>query len=205
MKILNGLNTPKKIQDYLNSLKTNFELKGETCFSPRMVLKNKTCHCFEGALLAATALRIHGQKPLIVDMVGTKDDWDHIIAVFKKNGKWGAISKTNHGVLRYREPVYRDIKELVMSYFHEYFDKKGRKTLRGFSNPVDLSRFDRLNWMTSEEDVWYIHDYLENIKHNKILTGKQISGLRKADEFEIKIGNMIEEKEPKGYKPGFGG
>lgn len=110
-------------------------------------------------MLAAAALRMHGHRPLVVDLKATEADDDHVIAVFRQHGSWGAISKTNHAVLRYREPVYASIRELVLSFFHEYFLKNGKKTLRSYSQPVDLSRFDRRGWMTSEEDVWYIPEY----------------------------------------------
>jgi len=192
LKVLKKLNTPSKIQDFLNKMKINFEENGDTCLSPRMVLKKNMCHCSEGAILAALALRVNGFPPLLVDLTAVKDDFDHVIAVFKKNKKWGAISKTNHAVLRYREPVYNLIRELVMSYFHEYFNDSGRKTLRSFSLPVNLSRFDKLGWMNSEEDLDYILDYLDKVKHYSILNKKQIHSLRKADEIEIKGGKLVE-------------
>ncbi|MDD5133245.1 MAG: hypothetical protein PHD81_02005 [Candidatus Nanoarchaeia archaeon] len=192
LKILKKLDTPKKIQDFLNKIEINFEEQGETCMSPRMVLKTKKAHCIEGAILAALALRLQGEKPLLVDLKTTKEDYEHVLAVFQKHGKWGAITKTNHAVLRYREPVYRDIKELVMSYFHEYFMDNGKKTLRSFSNPVDLSVFDDKNWATDKEDLWYIHDYLDSVKHYSILDKKQEANLRKADKIEIKAGKLVE-------------
>lgn len=188
------LNSPKKTQDFLNSLKINFEEEGDTCMSPRMVLKKGKAHCIEGALLAATALRFHGEEPLILDLEATKKDFDHVIAVFRENGRWGALSKTNHAVLRYREPVYKDIRELVMSFFHEYFLDNGKKTLRKYSAPVNLKKFDNLGWMTSEEEVWYIADHLTKIKHFDILTRSQITNLRKADEIEIEAGKLVVEK-----------
>ena len=194
VKVLKSLNTPGKIQDFLNRIPINFEEKGDTCMSPMMVLKNRKAHCIEGAMLAAAALRVHGEKPLVVDMTATKKDFDHVICVFKKDGKWGAIGKTNHPVLRYREPVYKSIRELVMSFFHEYFDDDGKKNLRSYSAPVDLSRFDHFNWMASEEDIWYIPDYLEKIKHFPILTRSQIAGLRKADRVELDAGDIVEWK-----------
>jgi hypothetical protein len=193
-KILKELNTPKKIQDFINKIPINFDYRKDTCLSPRQVLKKNKCHCIEGALLAALALRLQGKKPLVVDLTATKDDFDHVIAVFKQNGRWGAITKTNHGVLRYREPIYNSIRELVMSFFHEYFDNKGRKTLRSYSMPINLEKFDKRGWMTSEDDVWYIPDYLVKVKHYKILTRKQIRNLRKADKIEIKIGKVTEWK-----------
>lgn len=193
-KVLRKLDSPKKIQDFLNKIPANFDYEKDTCMSPRTVLKTDKCHCIEGALLAALALRFHGKKPLIVDLTATKDDDDHVITVFQEDGFWGAITKTNHGVLRYREPVYKNIRELVMSFFHEYFDDKGKKNLRSYSMPVDLSRFDKFNWMTSEEDVWEIPDYLVKVRHHKILSNKQIRNLRKADEIEIEIGKVTEYK-----------
>lgn len=192
-KILKELNSPGKIQDFINKLKVNFEENGETCMSARRVLRENKCHCIEGAFLAALALKIHGEKPLVVDLKGTKNDWDHVIAVFKKNGKWGCISKSNHACHRYREPVYRDIRELVMSIFHEYIDKKGRKTLRSFSMPVNLDRFGE-GWITGEQDLWKVHDALDKIRHFSILTNNQLRSLRKADKIEIKAGNIVEYK-----------
>ncbi len=130
-------------------------------------------------MLAAAALRLHGHKPLVVDLKATKPDYHHAIAVFKINGCWGAISKTNHAVLRFREPIYKSIRELVMSYFHEYFlNKNGQKTLRSYSRPVNLSRFDKKGWMTAEDDIWYIDEYLDRLPHKKILTPKMIKNLR---------------------------
>ena len=197
LEILRALNTPRKIQDFLGKLKINFEKKGETCMSPRTVLKKRRAHCIEGALLAAVALRLQGHKPLVVDLTANDRDEDHVITVFKQHGHWGAISKTNHAVLRYREPVYKTIRELVMSYFHEYFDDKGRKNLRSFTKPIDLSRFDPKNWMTSEEDVWYIPEYLADIPHKKILNRGQIATLRKADKTELKAGDVVQFKKKK--------
>ena len=198
--ILKKLNHPSKIQDFLNDLKINFELNGDTCMSPRKVLREGHAHCMEGAILAAAILRLHGHKPLIVDLETNDKDYDHAIAVFNKNGFWGALSKTNHAVLRYREPVYRNIRELAMSFFHEYFlDSNGKKTLRRYSLPVDLSRFDSKKWMISEEDVWFIPEALCYAKHFDLLTKSQIASLRKADEIEIKAGSLRQHLPPKGF------
>lgn len=195
LKLFKSLKSPAKIQGFLNSLKINFEEDGkDTCMSPRTVLRKRKCHCMEGAILAALALRVQGYKSLLVDLEANRKDFDHVVAVFKKNGKWGAISKTNHATLRYREPLYNSIRELAMSYFHEYFDHKGRKNLRKYSAPVDLSMFDRKGWMTTEDEVWYIPDYLSKVKHHVILNKSQIHGLRKADKIEIKAGELVEWK-----------
>ncbi len=194
VKIFKKLNTPKKIQEFLNKIPINFEENGDTCLSPRTVLNLNKAHCVEGAILAALILRINGYKPLLLDLTTTKEDYDHVVALFKENKHWGAISKTNHAVLRYREPIYKTIRELVMSYFHEYFIDNGKKTLRSYSKPVDLSRFDKLNWMTTEAELWEIPEYLGWVKHYKILNRKQINKLRKADNIEIEAGKIIEWK-----------
>lgn len=195
IKLFKRLNTPAKIQDYLNGLKFNFEKHGETCYSPRMVIKNKTAHCMEGALLAAAVLEFYGVRPAVVDLRSIKpQDDDHVIAVFKQFNCFGAISKTNHGVLRYREPVYKTLRELIMSYFHEYFLNTGQKTMREYSDLVDLKIFDYLNWRTSEEHLFVIPAKLDKVKHHKILSPQQIKNLRLADKIEIQTGKITEYK-----------
>lgn len=197
LKILRKLNTPKRIQDFLNEIPINFEEEGDTCFSPRMVLKLNKAHCIEGALLASVILRLHGEEPIIVDLEANSKDFDHVISVFKRHNRFGAITKTNHAVLRYREPVYRDIRELVMSYFHEYNDK-GTKNLRRFSLPVNLKKFDNLDWMTREGHVWEIPDFLTRVKHFDIMNRSQIQSLRKVDLIEDKAGEIVEWNKDKG-------
>lgn len=192
IKVLNKLNTPQKIQDYLNKLPINFEEDGGTARSPRQVLKLRKAHCIEGALLAAVALWYHGQKPLLLDLVTTKNDDDHVVALFKQNGCWGAISKTNHAVLRYREPIYKTVRELAMSYFHEYFKDTGQKTLRKFSRPYDLSKIKNKDWLTSGEDLWEINNALDDSFHYDILTPKQIKNLRPAEKIEVEAGKLVE-------------
>lgn len=195
MNIFRKLNTPGKIQDFINKIPINFEEENDgedTCYSPMQILSKNKCHCIEAAILAALILRVHGYQPLLVDMTASKDDFDHVITVFKKHGKWGAISKSNHFTLRYREPVYETIRELVMSYFNEYYNSDGKKTLRSYSMPVDLSIFDKHGWMTSDEEVWYIPDYLVSVKHYPILNRKQIAGLRGSDNIEIHVGKIVE-------------
>ena len=191
--LFRALNSPTKIQNFLNKIPSNFEPRGETCLSPRLVLQQRRAHCLEGALLAATILRFHGYPPLVLDLTANEQDKDHVIAVFRRFDHWGAISKTNHATLRYREPVYRTLRELVMSFFHEYFlDKNGRKTLRSYSHPVDLRRFDHTGWMTDKDSVWYINDYLFEVKHYSLLSKAQLASLRPADMIERKIGKLKE-------------
>ena len=143
-------------------------------------------------MLAALALRLQGHPPLLLDLQSSMDDDDHVVAVFKEDGLWGAISKTNHGVLRYREPVYLSLRELSMSYFHEYFLHDGRKTLRSYSTPLNLLRFDDRGWMTDEKDVWYIPKALNAARHFALLTRSQIAKLRKADKIEREMGKLTE-------------
>ena len=199
IKLFQKLNTPKKIQDYVNSLPFNFRARGVT-LSPRMVFRNKKADCFEGALFACAILEFHGHKPFLLDLRSVKKPWDydHVVAVFKQFGCFGAISKTNHAVLRYREPVYKTVRELAMSYFHEYFLNNGQKTLREYSDLFDLKYFDSLNnnidWRTTEKDISNIPDFLDKLKHHKILSEKQIKNLRKADRIEISAGKLSEYK-----------
>ncbi len=192
LRILRRLKTARHVQDYLDTLTQNYEPDGDTCLSPRRVMREGRAHCMEGAMLAALAFRLQGQKPLILDLESVSYDFDHVVALFQQHGRWGAVSKTNHAVLRYREPVYRTIRELVLSYFHEYFDPKGFKTLRRYSLPVDLSRFDKQGWVTHEEDVWFVPEYLVDVKHISLLTRSQIATLRRADPIEIKAGEIVE-------------
>lgn len=193
--IFKKLNSPQKIQDYLNTLKFNFEKNRETCYSPRFVIQNKMAHCMEGAMLAAAILEYHGHKPLVMDLRSVKPhDDDHVVAVYKKFNCFGAISKTNHGVLRYREPIYKSIRELAMSYFHEYFLNNGLKTLREYSEIFDLGFFDYLDWRTSEKNNFAIPQKLDKIKHYKILSAAQIKNLRLADDIEIAVGKLTEFK-----------
>ena len=134
----------------------------------------------EGALLAAAALRVQGFPPLLVDLEAVRDD-DHVLAVFRQRGRWGALAKSNYSGLRFREPVYRDVRELVMSYFEHYYNPLGEKTLRRYSRPVNLSRFDRIAWMTAEEDLWDIPYYLLDVPHITLLTPAMERRLNRMD------------------------
>ncbi len=198
-KLMQKLNTPAKVQDFLNTLEFNFEKparrggNGETLKSPLFTLRARKAHCMEGALLGAYILSLHGYKPLIMYIQSTKDDFDHVIAIFKKGGFYGALSKTNHAVLRYREPVYKSIRELVISYFHEYFLDNGKKTLRKYSCLLNLNIFGS-KWVTEEGNLWYIDKKLDKMKHYDIAPKKVFKNLRKADKIEIKAGKLVEYK-----------
>ena len=158
------LNTPRKIQDFLDTIPINKETVVETCTSPLITLRRNTAHCMEGALLAALALAMHGHRPLILDLKTARHDVDHLVALFKLDGYWGGITKTNHAVLRYREPVYRSVRELAMSYFHEYFLDDGRKTLRQYSTPFDLSKW-KGDWIASPDDLWDLQNAIDDSPH----------------------------------------
>ncbi|MCX6637248.1 MAG: hypothetical protein NT090_19505 [Acidobacteria bacterium] len=169
LRTLGRLDAPFKIQRFLDrEIGYNKEPNGATCYSPRLVLRHGVAHCMEGALAAAAALRVHGHPPLLVDLEAVRDD-DHVLAVFRDRGFWGAIAKSNYAGLRFREPVYRTLRELVMSYFDHYYNLRGEKTLRNYSRPVNLKRFDKTRWMTAEEDVWAIPEYLCDIPHIPVL------------------------------------
>ena len=168
---------PIDIQIFLNGLLYNSEYITN---SPKNVFLKRKANCFEGALFAAAVLRTMGHKPLIVDLVAKNDD-DHVIAIYKQNNFFGAVAKSNTTLLRFREPVYRTLRELVMSYFDFYFNTLGEKSLRTYSNPVNLSKFDKYNWMTTDNDLEFIGDYLYTIKHRKILDSKSIRLLNTAD------------------------
>jgi hypothetical protein len=192
-RLLQKLTTPSKIQDFLNSLPFNFEENGATQMSVRRSLEQGKAHCFEGALIAAAALWIGGHKPILLDLRAVHKDVDHVVALFEKGGCWGAISKTNHGVLRYREPIYASVRELALSYFHEYFLPDGKKTLRSFSRPFDLSKRGS-EWMIGEEELFDLVVLLDDSLHAEILTKAQIKQLRLADPIERRVGEIVEWK-----------
>src|SRR5215216_5687 len=190
-RVLKKLGTPRKIQDFLDTLPINKELRGDTCTSPLVTLRRNKAHCMEGALVGALALWMHGHTPLILDLKTTRDDVDHLVALFRKDGYWGGITKTNHAVLRYREPIHRDVRELAVSYFHEYFKDSGKKTLRQYSIPFDLTKW-KGDWITAEQDLWELEEAIDRSPHRSLLDRKQIAGLRRADHVEIKAGKITE-------------
>ena len=188
---LRSLDTPRKVQDFIDRLPINKERGGETCTSPLVTLRRNRAHCMEGALVAALALWMHGHKPLILDLQTCCTDVDHLVALVRKGGCWGAIAKTNHAVLRYREPIYRDVRELVASYFHEYFTDDGKKTLRRYSRPFDLRSW-KSDWITAEHDLWDLERAIDRSPHRPLLNRRQIAGLRRADAIEIRAGKLVE-------------
>jgi hypothetical protein len=166
LRALRALRTPAGVARALDAMRYHH---ADTAWSPRRVLRERTAHCLEGAIFAAAALRVLGFAPLLLDMEAEQDT-DHVLAVFQRRGHWGAIAKSNYSGLRYREPVYRTLRELVMSYFDDYWNLRGERTMRRYSRPVNLARFDRTHpdWMTTEGDIWFIAEHLCDIPHTPL-------------------------------------
>lgn len=186
LRTLRALNSPIKIQSFLDNIPYH---KAGTAYSPRMVLEHRTAHCLEGAIFAAAALRINGYPPLLLDLEAVRDS-DHVIAVFRENSSWGAVAISNYAGLRYRPPIYRSLRELALSYFNDYFNLRRERTLRNFSRPVNLQRFDRLHWMTRTDNVWFIAEYLCDIPHTRLLTPKQERSLTPIDKRALGAGSF---------------
>jgi len=189
--VLRGLRTPRRIQDFLDTIPINHEAGGGTCSSPLVALRRNSMHCMEGALTAALALWMHGQPPLVMDLKTARCDVDHLVTLFRVDGFWGGITKTNHAVLRYREPIFRDLRELAASFFHEYSLPDGRKTLRKYSAAFDLRRYEG-DWISSNENLWDLEWQIDQSRHMPLLNARQVARLRPADAIEIRAGEIIE-------------
>jgi hypothetical protein len=193
LRKLRSLKNPHGIQRYLDDMPYHL---ADTGWSPRQVLRENTSHCFEGALLAAAALRVNGYPPLIFDLEAEQDT-DHVIAIYKLGGHWGAIAKSNYTGCRYREPVYRTLRELALSYFEVYFNLRRERTLRTFSNPVNMARFDHLDWMTTEKPMWFVAEYLLTIRHFKLITPAMAKRLHRLDDRSFKAGCLGRAEKPR--------
>jgi hypothetical protein len=190
------LNTPAKIQDYLDSIPKNFESQGDTLYSPRLVMRHKTAHCLEAAAFAAAVLAYYGKKPLLLDLQSNDDDDDHVVTLFNEGGYWGAISKTNYATLRWRDPVYKTVRELAMSFFHEYYLEDGVKTMLAFSKPFDLRRYEPEEWVTTEKPLDFIAEDLDASPHSPASPVSR-SKLRRVSPLERKVLKLEEWKRPK--------
>ncbi len=188
-RVLQRLNDPIKIQNFLDAIPQNFERGGETCLSVREVLKQKRAHCIEGAMLAACALWVHGETPMLLDLKADRD-YDHVVALFRRGRYWGAISKTNPPLLRWRDPVYRNLRELAMTYLHEYANRRHQKTLRSYAGPLDLRRFDPSLWVTGAKNCWDVGFALDDLKHYPLITRAQGRHLRLRDSIEREAGAL---------------
>ncbi|HYD55804.1 MAG TPA: hypothetical protein VEB41_02745 [Burkholderiales bacterium] len=189
--VLRRLDSPRKIQAFLYALRQNFEPDGDTCRPVREVLRTRRAHCIEGAMLAAAALWVHGERPLLLDLRATRD-YDHVVALFRRNGRWGAISKTNGIGLRWRDPVYRTLRELAISYFHEYCNRAHQKTLREYSVPFDLRRVDPKVWVTNGTHAWDVCEALDQLQHFKLFDRKHLKEVARRDPFERRAGSLLQ-------------
>ena len=194
---LKRLSSPQKIQAFVNAIPINHEIGGETVLSVREVLRQRRAHCIEGAMLAAAALWVHGDPPLLMHLDCDESDYPHVVTLFRRHGSWGAISKTNGAPLRYRDPIYRTLRELALSYFHEYSNRRGHKTLRSYSTSFDLRRLDRAEWVIATKSCWTTHDRLVELRHFPLISKRQEKLLAKRDRFERKASKMVEYPRPK--------
>jgi hypothetical protein len=188
-QVFKKLDSPQKIQAFLDTLAINFhDTGGEAYLSPRQVLRVKKAQCIQGALFAAAALAYHGARPLLMDFQTAPKDEDHVVALFKQDGLWGAISKTNHVVLRWRDPVYRTVRELAMSYFNEYYLWSGKKSMRGYSRPFDLRCYPVAFWVTTESqaDLKRLEGDLDSSIHFPSVTKKILKNCRSASPIELR-------------------
>src|SRR3954468_21087960 len=193
--VLRRLDTPQKIQRYLYRLKQNFELEGDSCQTVREVLRTKKAHCIEGAMLAACAFWVHGEPPLLLDMRAVRD-YDHVIALFRRHGRWGAISKTNGIGLPGGDPVYRSLRELAISYFHEYANRRDHKTLREYSLPYDLRRVDTRIWASGTQHAWSVAEDLDDLPPFALMSGRHLKTVVRRDPFERRVGALSQHRKP---------
>jgi hypothetical protein len=191
------LDTPQKIQDFLDRLPVNFSLEGDTAMSPRRVLNARMAHCAEGAIFAAAALAYHGKRPLLMDIRALPSDQDHIITLFQERGLWGAISKTNHAILRWRDPIYVSTRELAMTYAHEYCLPGGKKSMLSFSKPFSLARYAPRSWVVAPEDLdWLLVD-LDTSPHLPIAPQHALRNRRRSSRVELLSQDVVEWSDPR--------
>ncbi|MBX9946820.1 MAG: hypothetical protein K2Y40_22280 [Reyranella sp.] len=188
--VFRKLTTPERIQAFVTALRTNFERGGDTLLSVRRVIARRHAHCIEAAFVAACGLWLLGEPPLLMDLQAEGDS-DHVVALFRRDGCWGAISKSNHVWLRWRDPVYRSPRELAMSYFHEYCADE-RKTLRTYSRPFDLSRLPTAMWITNSEECWEAGARLDDSRHYRLITRAQARRLAPRDATERRAGDLVQ-------------
>lgn len=194
--VLKRLSSPERVQAYLNATPINHEIGGETVLSVREVIRQRRAHCIEGAMFAACALWVNGDPPLVMHLDCHESDYPHVIALFRRHGAWGAISKTNGAPLRYRDPIYRSLREIALSYFHEYSNRRGHKTLRSYSVSFDLRRIDPEEWITNTRSCWVAHDRLVAIRHFALITPRQERLLARRDAFELRASKLVEYPRP---------
>lgn len=188
--------TPRALQAYIDDLPVNFEPDGDTCFTVRQVLRERRAHCIEGALVAACSLWLHGEPPLVMDFRAHRD-YDHVVALFRRGGLWGAISKSNHLALRGRDPVFRSLRELALSYFHEYHNEKGERSLREYSRAFDLRSLALKHWATGEEGAWEAERRIDLTRHYRLFPASQSRHLSPIDALERRAKALVQYPPPK--------
>lgn len=190
------LNSPAKVQDFLDKVPFNFEQKEETYMSPIRALREGKMHCFEGAIFACFCLHQHHIENYLLDLKvkNLKKDSDHTLCVFRINKFWGAVSKTNHSVLRWRDPIYKNTRELAFSFFHEYFLDNGEKTLLSYSKPFDIWKRFGTKWIDDEKDLDKIAEALDKSPHLNFVPKQNVKFIRKAGKTEIKGAAIVEWK-----------
>jgi len=196
-QVMARLTTPRKIQDFLDGLAYSTEIIYRC---PLRVLRERIAHCFDGAMFGAAALRCLGYPPLILNMPAILHDDDHLLALYKRDGRWGAVAKSNFVGLRFREPIYVTLHELVMSYFEQFYNVERRKTMRSYTVPLNLKAFDKLNWMTNDETLERIGERLDEIRKVRLLTRRMIANLSLVDERSYRAG-MLGANKAGLYKP----
>jgi len=196
-RVFARLNTPQKIQTFLDCLPANFELGGETAMSPRRLLQARTAHCAEAAIFAAAALTYHGHAAWLMDIQALPSDQDHVIALFKQRGLWGAISKTNHAILRWRDPIYRSPRELAMTYAHEYCLPGGKKSMLAYSRPFSLARYAPGRWLTAEDDLDWLLEALDDSPHEPVAPKHAMRKRRHSSKIELRSQAVVEWPDPR--------
>ena len=198
--LLRRQSSPARLQDFVNAIPINYEPDGDTCYTVREVLRLRRAHCIEAALVAACALWLNGEPPLVFDM-RAEGDWDHVVALFRRGGLWGAIAKSNHVALRGRDPVYRTLRELALSYFHEYHNERGEKSLREYSTAFDLRTIDTRAWVSGEEGAWEVERRIDLARHYRLFPRAQRRYLTPIDAMAWRAKRLVEYPRPRKRHP----
>ncbi|MBI3702436.1 MAG: hypothetical protein HY244_00960 [Rhizobiales bacterium] len=199
-RVFARLDTPQKIQNFLDRLPANYELDGDTAMSPRRMLRTRLGHCAEGALFAAAVLSFHGKRAWLMDIQALPSDQDHIVALFQERGLWGAISKTNHAVLRWRDPIYQSARELAMSFAHEYCLPGGKKSMLAYSRPFSLTRFAPERWVIAEDELHWLMDALDASPHVPVAPPSAMRKRRRSSRVELLAQEALEWPDPRKRK-----
>ena len=191
-RVFARLDTPQKVQNFLDKMPANFEPDGDTAMSPRRVLQERVCHCSEGAIFAAAVLAYHGRQAWLMDLQALPSDQDHIVTLFREGALWGAVSKTNHAILRWRDPIYRSVRELAMSYAHEYCLPGGKKSMLAYSRPFSLTRYAPERWVTASEDLDWLLFALDLSPHLPLAPRHAMDKRRRSADVELRAQRIVE-------------